>query len=167
MDFFIRFCLRDRDPRAPETRQWCGALSGGLGLALNLLLFLGKMLAGILTASIAITADAFNNLSDAASSVVTLVGFRLAGQEADEEHPFGHGRVEYLAGLVVAMLILLVGAELVQSSVQRILHPEPSVFSGLTAAILAVSIAVKLGMFAFNRALSRQIQSAALAAAAE
>ena len=158
MDFFIRFCLRDR--------QWCGALSGGLGLALNLLLFLGKMLAGILTASIAITADAFNNLSDAASSVVTLVGFRLAGQEADEEHPFGHGRVEYLAGLVVAMLILLVGAELVQSSVQRILHPEPSVFSGLTAAILAVSIAVKLGMFAFNRALSRQIQSAALAAAA-
>ena len=166
MDFFIRFCLRDRDPRAPETRQWCGALSGGLGLALNLLLFLGKMLAGILTASIAITADAFNNLSDAASSVVTLVGFRLAGQEADEEHPFGHGRVEYLAGLVVAMLILLVGAELVQSSVQRILHPEPSVFAGLTAAILAVSIAVKLGMFAFNRALSRQIQSAALAAAA-
>ncbi len=166
MDVFIRFCLRGRDPQAPETRQQCGALSGGIGIGLNLLLFLGKLLAGIATASIAIMADAFNNLSDAASSVVTLVGFRLSGQEADGEHPFGHGRMEYLAGLVVAMLILLVGVELVQSSVQKILRPEPVVFSTLSAVILAVSVAVKLWMFWFNRGLSRLIDSAALAATA-
>ena len=116
------------DPHAPETRRRCGVMSGSIGIGLNLLLFLGKLLAGIVTASIAVTADAFNNLSDAASSVVTLVGFRLASQEADEEHPFGHGRMEYLAGLVVALLILLVGAELAQSSFQKILHPEPVAF---------------------------------------
>ncbi len=166
MDFFINFCLHSKDPQAPESRQRCGILSGGIGIALNLLLFLGKLLAGIVTSSIAVTADAFNNLSDAASSVVTLVGFHLAGQEADEEHPFGHGRMEYLAGLVVALLILLVGVELVQSSVDKILHPEPVVFSTLSAVILAVSIGVKLWMFWFNRALSRRIQSAALAATA-
>jgi len=122
--------------------------------------------AGILTDSIAITADAFNNLSDAASSVVTLVGFRLAGREADEEHPFGHGRMEYLAGLAVAMLILLVGVELAQSSLQKIIHPEPVSFSVLSAGILSASILVKLWMFWFNRGLSRAIRSAALAATA-
>ena len=166
MDCFIRFCLRCRDPQSPETRQRCGVLSGGIGITLNVLLFLGKLLAGIMTASIAVTADAFNNLSDAASSVVTLVGFRLAGQKADEEHPFGHGRMEYLAGLAVAVLILMVGAELVKSSVRRILHPEPAVFSALSAGILAVSIAVKLWMFLFNRGLARYIRSTALSAAA-
>jgi len=166
MDIFLRFCIGDRDPQAPETRQRCGVLSGGVGIGLNLLLFLGKLLAGIFTASIAVTADAFNNLSDAASSVVTLVGFRLAGQEADEEHPFGHGRIEYLAGLIVSLFILLVGVELAQSSFKKILHPEPVVFSALSAAILAVSVGVKLWMFRFNRVLSRRIQSAALAATA-
>ena len=154
------------DPHAPETRRRCGVMSGSIGIGLNLLLFLGKLLAGIVTASIAVTADAFNNLSDAASSVVTLVGFRLASQEADEEHPFGHGRMEYLAGLVVALLILLVGAELAQSSFQKILHPEPVVFDLLPAVILAASVAVKLWMYFFNRGLSRRIQSAALAATA-
>ena len=154
------------DPHAPETRRRCGVMSGSIGIGLNLLLFLGKLLAGIVTASIAVTADAFNNLSDAASSVVTLVGFRLASQEADEEHPFGHGRMEYLAGLVVALLILLVGAELAQSSFQKILHPEPVAFDLLPAVILAASVAVKLWMYFFNRGLSRRIQSAALAATA-
>ena len=166
MDAFFHFCLGGGDPQAPETRRRCGVLSGGIGIGLNLLLFLGKLLAGIVTASIAITADAFNNLTDAASSIVTLVGFRLAGQEADEEHPFGHGRMEYLAGLVVAMLILLVGVELAQSSFQKILHPEPVDFSVLSAVILAVSVGVKLWMFWFNRGLSRAIQSAALSATA-
>ena len=166
VDFFQRFCLRSGDPRSPETRTRCGILSGGVGIALNLLLFSGKLLAGVLTASIAVTADAFNNLSDAASSVVTLVGFRLAGREADKEHPFGHGRMEYLAGLAVAVLILMVGVELAQTSLQKILHPEPVVFSTLTAVILALSIGVKLGMFWFNQNLSRRIASAALAATA-
>ncbi|NBI65499.1 cation transporter [Pseudoflavonifractor sp. 60] len=163
---FLRLCLGRGDPQAPETRRRCGVLSGGIGIALNLLLFLGKLLAGIVTASIAITADAFNNLSDAASSVVTLIGFRLASQEADEEHPFGHGRIEYLAGLVVALLILLVGFELAQSSLQKILYPDPVVFSPLPAGILALSVGVKLWMFAFNRALARSIDSPALAATA-
>lgn len=166
MDFFIRFCLRGGDPQNPDVRRRCGVLSGGIGIVLNLLLFLGKLLAGIITASIAVTADAFNNLSDAASSVVTLVGFRLAGREADEEHPFGHGRMEYLAGLAVSMLILLVGLELAKSSVEKILHPEPVLLNGLSAAILAVSVGVKLWMFFFNRKLSKTIQSAALAATA-
>ena len=166
MDFFIRFCLRGRDPFSPETRQRCGVASGGIGIALNLLLFLGKLTAGLVTASIAITADAFNNLSDAAASAVTLMGFRLAGQKADEEHPFGHGRMEYLAGLAVSMLILMVGVELAKSSVQKILSPEPAVLSALSAGILAGSIAVKLWMFFFNRGLARRIQSAALSAAA-
>ena len=166
MDALLRFCMGKGGPQEPETRRRCGVLSGGIGIVLNLLLFLGKLLAGIFTASIAVTADAFNNLSDAASSVVTLVGFRLAGQEADEEHPFGHGRMEYLAGLVVALLILLVGVELAQSSVQKIFHPEPVVFSTLSAVILAVSVAVKLWMFWFNRSLSRRIGSAALGATA-
>lgn len=166
MDAFFRFCLGGGDPQAPETRRRCGVLSGGVGIGLNLLLFLGKLLAGILTASIAITADAFNNLTDAASSIVTLVGFRLAGQEADEEHPFGHGRMEYLAGLAVSALILLVGVELAKSSVEKIVHPQPVDFSVLSAVILAVSVGVKLWMFWFNRGLSRAIQSAALAATA-
>ena len=166
MNVFINFCLRGGDPQAPEVRQRCGVLSGGIGVGLNLLLFLAKLLAGILTASIAVTADAFNNLSDAASSIVTLVGFRLAGRAADEEHPFGHGRMEYLAGLAVSMLILLVGVELGKSSLEKILHPEPVVFSALSAGILAVSVGVKLWMFFFNRGLSKAIQSAALSATA-
>ena len=166
MDFFIRFCLRGGDPQDPGVRRRCGVLSGGIGIALNLLLFLGKLAAGIITASIAVTADAFNNLSDAASSVVTLVGFRLAGREADEEHPFGHGRMEYLAGLAVSMLILLVGLELAKSSAGKIFHPEPVAFSTLSAGILAASIGVKLWMFFFNRKLAKTIQSAALSATA-
>ncbi len=166
MNAVLRFCIGPDGPQSPKARRRCGMMSGGIGITLNLLLFLGKLLAGIVTASIAVTADAFNNLSDAASSVVTLVGFRLASQEADEEHPFGHGRMEYLAGLVVAILILLVGTELAQSSIQKIIHPEPVVFSPLSAAILAVSVGVKLWMFWFNRGLSRQISSAALAATA-
>ena len=166
MNYLAKLCLRGGDPQAPETRQRCGVLSGGIGIGLNLLLFGGKLMAGMLTASIAVTADAFNNLSDAASSIVTLVGFRLAGQEADEEHPFGHGRMEYLAGLAVSMLILLVGVELAKSSVEKIIHPETVTLSVLSAVILAVSVLVKLWMFWFNRGLSKAIRSAALAATA-
>ena len=166
VNFFLRFCIQSEDIQSPETRRRCGVLSGGVGIALNLLLFLGKLLAGLLTASIAVTADAFNNLSDAASSVVTLIGFRLAGREADEEHPFGHGRIEYLAGLAVSALILLVGVELAKSSLIKIFRPEPVDFSVLSAVILAVSVGVKLWMFWFNRGLSRAIQSAALSATA-
>ena len=136
-----------------QVRERYGMLSGGVGIFLNLLLSAGKFFAGVLTGSISITADAFNNLSDAGSSVVTLVGFRLAGQKADDDHPFGHGRIEYLAGLLVSMLILLVGVELGKSSLEKIFHPEPVAFSVVSAGILLCSIAVKLWMCFFNRDL--------------
>ena len=146
-------------------RAW-GALCGFVGIALNLLLFAGKLAAGALSGSIAVTADAFNNLSDAGSSVVTLLGFRLAGKKPDSDHPFGHGRMEYVSGLVVAGLILLMGAELVKTSVDKIAHPEAVTFSWLAAAILLVSIAVKLYMYMYNKAVGKKIDSAAMAATA-
>lgn len=146
-------------------RAW-GALCGFVGIALNLLLFAGKLASGALSGSIAVTADAFNNLSDAGSSVVTLLGFRLAGKKPDSDHPFGHGRMEYVSGLVVAGLILLMGAELVKTSVDKIAHPEAVTFSWLAAAILLVSIAVKLYMYMYNKAVGKKIDSAAMAATA-
>ncbi|MBC5729570.1 cation transporter [Pseudoflavonifractor sp. DSM 107456] len=163
----LRRFVRDYEKvQDAQVRERYGMLSGGVGIFLNLLLSAGKFFAGVLTGSISITADAFNNLSDAGSSVVTLVGFRLAGQKADDDHPFGHGRIEYLAGLLVSMLILLVGVELGKSSIEKILHPEPVVFSAVSAGILLCSIAVKLWMCFFNRNLSRRIGSAAMAATA-
>ena len=150
----------------PAVRRGYGVLCGVVGICLNILLFFGKFLAGAVSGSIAITADAFNNLSDAGSSVVTLLGFKLAAQEADRQHPFGHGRVEYISGLVVAMLILLMGVELLKSSVEKIFHPEEVSFSPLALAILAVSIAVKLYMSLYNRSVGRRIGSAAMLATA-
>ena len=149
-----------------ETRRAYGVLCGIVGICLNVLLFAGKFLAGTLSGSIAITADAFNNLTDAGSSVVTLVGFHMAGKQADNDHPFGHGRIEYLSGLAVSVVILLVGLELAKSSVEKIIHPEPVEFSWLSAGILAAAICVKLWMSYFNRSLSRRIGSAAMAATA-
>ena len=106
----------------PAVRQAYGVLCGTVGIALNALLFLGKLFAGIVSGSIAVTADAFNNLSDAGSSVITLIGFRLAGQKPDQDHPFGHGRAEYISGLIVSLAILLMGVELAKSSFEKILH---------------------------------------------
>lgn len=146
-------------------RAW-GALCGFVGIGLNILLFAGKLAAGTLSGSIAITADAFNNLSDAGSSVVTLLGFRLAGKKPDAGHPFGHGRLEYVSGLVVAGLILLMGAELAKSSLDKILHPEAVTFSWLAAGILLASIGVKLYMYLYNRAVGKKIKSAAMSATA-
>ena len=158
--------LAGRDPSAPEVRQKCGTRAGVVGIVLNALLCMGKLAAGLLTGSVAIVADAFNNLSDAASSVITLVGFRLAAQAADEEHPFGHGRMEYLAGLVVSMAILLMGFELGKTSVEKLLHPEELSFSWLAVAILAAAVLVKLWMHRFNRTLGRAISSQAMEATA-
>ena len=146
-------------------RAW-GALCGFVGIGLNILLLAGKLAAGTLSGSIAITADAFNNLSDAGSSVVTLLGFRLAGKKPDAGHPFGHGRLEYVSGLIVAGLILLMGAELAKSSVDKILHPEAVTFSWLAAGILLASIGVKLYMYLYNRAVGKKIKSAAMSATA-
>ena len=145
-------------------RRAYGQLCGLVGIALNILLFAGKFFAGTLSGSIAITADAFNNLSDAGSSVVTLLGFRLAGKKPDPEHPFGHGRMEYLSGLVVSALILLMGVELAKSSFQKILHPEEVEFSVVALLILLASIAVKLYMSIYNRRIGKKINSSAMVA---
>ena len=153
-----------RDPAA--LRRGYGVLCGAVGIGLNVLLFLGKFLAGTLSGSIAITADAFNNLSDAGSSFVTLVGFHLAGQKPDVHHPFGHGRAEYLSGLAVSMLILLMGFELAQSSLDKILHPAAVDFSPLVIAILCASIGVKLYMAAYNRRLGKRLNAPAMLATA-
>ena len=159
------FIKNSGDTSDPAVRMAYGRLCGMAGIALNLLLFALKYFAGIVSGSIAITADAFNNLSDAGSSVITLAGFALAGKRPDPHHPFGHGRLEYIAGLAVAAVIVVMGAELLRSSVGRIFAPEPVQAGLLSAAILAVSIAVKLYMAAYNRRIGRMIDSPAIAAA--
>ena len=165
--FILRRVLPEgSNPSHPQVRRRCGLAAGGIGVALNLTLFLGKLCAGALTGAISVTADAFNNLSDAAGSVVTLAGFRMAGRRADAEHPFGHGRVEYLAGLAVSLLILLVGVELVRESAGKILQPSEPLLTPLAAGVLIVSILVKLWMGWFNAELGKRADSAALRAAA-
>jgi cation diffusion facilitator family transporter len=148
----------------PKTRQKMGTVSGVMGMALNVLLFCFKFLAGRLTGSVSITADALNNLSDAGSSAVTLIGFRLAGQKPDRSHPFGHGRMEYLSGLFVSVAILLVGVELLKTSVEKVLSPVLPEFKLISIIILLASIAVKFWMFLFHRALGKYGDSAALLA---
>lgn len=149
-----------------SVRQSYGVLCGSVGIGFNILLFIGKFLAGLISNSIAITADAFNNLSDAGSSLITLIGFKMAGQKPDTEHPFGHGRIEYLTGLLVSLLILLMGVELIKSSVSKILHPEATECTPVVAGILIVSILVKLYMYLYNRSTGRKIDSAAMMATA-
>lgn len=160
------FIKNYEDYTDPNVRQSYGILAGAVGILLNFLLFAAKALAGLLSRSIAITADAFNNLSDAGSSVITLIGFRLSGQEADSDHPYGHGRIEYLSGLIVAAIILLMGVELIKSSFSKILHPQLPDFSPVIAFILLLSIAVKLYMYVYNRRISVKIDSAAMKATA-
>ena len=167
IELLARLFIRGRDALAPSAlRRAYGQLCGAVGIGLNLLLFAVKFFAGSVSGSIAITADAFNNLSDAGSSLVTLLGFRLAGRKPDPEHPFGHGRMEYISGLVVSGLILLMGVELGKSSLGKILHPEEVASSPLVLVILVVSIGVKLYMFSYNRAVGKKIHSTAMDATA-
>lgn len=161
-----KFFIREEDEKS-KVRQTYGMLCGVLGIFLNILLFIGKFVAGQLSHSIAITADAVNNLSDAGSSFITLIGFKLAGQKPDTEHPFGHGRMEYISGLVVAAAILLMGYELAQDSVDKILHPQETEFSVLVVGILLVSICVKVYMFYYNHSVAKKIDSAAMSATAK
>lgn len=149
-----------------KLREAYGMLCGIVGVCFNILLFVGKFLAGTFSNSIAITADAFNNLSDAGSSVVTLLGFKLAGAKPDTEHPFGHGRIEYISGLVVAAAILLMGYELIRDSIGKILHPEETEFTVLVAVILIASILVKLYMAYYNRSVGKKLDSTAMKAVA-
>lgn len=150
----------------PNVRQAYGILCGTVGICLNVCLFLGKILAGMMSHSISITADALNNLSDAGSSIVTLAGFKLAGAKPDVGHPFGHGRIEYISGLVVSGAILIMAFELVKGSVVKIIHPQPVEYSLLTLVILLVSIGVKLYMCSYNRSVGKMVGSAAMRATA-
>ncbi len=161
--FFIK---NKDDVKNPKVRQQYGMLCGIVGILLNILLFFGKFLAGTISKSISITADAFNNLSDAGSSVITLIGFRMSGAEPDVDHPFGHGRIEYISGLIVSGAILIMAFELMKSSVGKIIHPKPVEFSILAAVILIVSICVKLYMAYYNHRIGKKIESAAMGATA-
>lgn len=165
--FLTKLILPQRaDPADPAVRARVGKRSGILGILANVLLFAGKLVIGTVSGSVSITADAMNNLSDATSSIVTIVGFRLAERPADENHPYGHARFEYLSGLAVAAMIVVIGFELAKTSFDKILHPEPVMFSGALVAVLLLSIGVKLILAAVNGSLGRAIDSTALLATA-
>ncbi|MBR0088911.1 MAG: cation diffusion facilitator family transporter, partial [Clostridia bacterium] len=150
-DFLFKMFIKDyKNTSNPSVRSAYGALSGIVGIICNVLLFIGKLLAGIVSGSVAVIADAVNNLSDASSSVVSLIGFRLAKKPADEGHPYGHGRYEYIAGLVVSLLIIIIGVELMQQSIGKIIHPEKIYFGLLSIVVLIASIIVKLWMMVFS-----------------
>ena len=151
---------------ADKKRSAYGKLCGSVGIFLNILLFIGKFVAGMISNSIAITADAFNNLSDAGSSLVTLIGFKLAEQKPDSDHPFGHGRIEYLSGLVVSAVILMMGFELVKDSIDKILHPVEVEFSGVVLVILVASILGKCYMAYYNFHYGKRFESGTLKATA-
>ena len=156
---FIKNC---EDTQNPAVRSSIGKLAGLTGIVCNCLLTVLKLVIGLLVGSMAIIADGVNNLSDAASSLTTLLGFRMAQRPADKQHPYGHARYEYLSGLAVAALILLIGAELVKSSIAKIINPEPIDISAATIALLAASVAVKLWMSGFYKTLGKKINSTAL-----
>lgn len=167
IEFLIGKVIRDSEnTNDPKVRAKYGMVSGGVGIFCNLLLFGMKFFAGIITGAVSITADAFNNLSDAGSSIVTLIGFKMAEKPADPEHPFGHGRIEYLSGLFVAMAIFLMGYELLKTSVNKIFHPQELEFQTISVVILVASVLMKFWMAHFNKKLGEKINSEAMKATA-
>ncbi len=164
-DLLIRLFVKDySNTDNIHVRGRYGKFAGIMGIVSNFLLFLIKITAGLLFQSISITADAVNNLSDSGSSIVTLIGFKISGKPADEKHPFGHARMEYISGLIVSFIILLIGVQLVQSSIMKIIHPVQAEFSTLLVVILLISILIKLWQFLFYRKIGRIIKSEALIA---
>lgn len=149
-----------------KVRVAYGYLCGAVGIALNILLFAGKIIAGTISGSVAVTADAFNNLSDAGSSIISLIGFRLASQKPDPHHPFGHGRFEYIASLIISIIIVLMGFELGKSSFEKIVAPQAVEYSAVTFAVLGASVLVKLYMFFYNNSVGKKIDSATMRATA-
>ena len=160
------FIAQKENTDSPGVRRAYGMICSFVGISLNILLFAGKCFAGLISGSIAVTADAFNNLSDAGSSLITLIGFKFSDLKAPSEHPFGHGRIEYLSGLAVAVIILLMGLELAKSSVIKIIHPKAVESSLLTVIILIISICIKLYMAYYNRTIGKKINSSAMKATA-
>lgn len=160
------FIKDSKNYKDEKVRTGYGVLCSFVGIFINIVLFAGKFTAGLISGAISVTADAFNNLSDAGSSIITLLGFRLSKQKPDPEHPFGHGRFEYISGLMVSVVILIMAFELVKSSVDKIIHPVDVEFSLLTVIILCASIIFKLYMFAYNRIYGTKISSTAMKATA-
>ena len=160
------FIKNHRDYTSASVRQAYGTLSGILGICFNIILCIAKFFAGSLTGSISVSADAFNNLGDAGSSIVTLLGFKLASKKPDKDHPFGHGRIEYTAGLAVSALILLMGFELAKSSVEKLIDPIRTEFSWVTVTILCASILVKVYMAVYNYSIAKKISSPTVKATA-
>ena len=166
-NLLIKLFVKDsKNTSDPAVRKRYGYLGAFTGIVLNILLFLGKLIAGILSGGISVIADAFNNLSDAGSSIMTFVGFKMAGMPADSEHPYGHGRMEYVSGIIISFIIMMMGFELGESSVEKIFSPEKSEFSILAVSVLGASLLVKLWMALFNTKLGRKIDSATMKAAA-
>ncbi len=161
-----KFIADHRNYSSPKVREDYGVLCGIMGIVLNVLLFAGKLAGGLFSGSIAIMADAFNNLGDAGSSVISMLGFKLAGRKADPEHPFGHGRMEYISGLLVSLMILLMAFELIKSSVQKILSPEELSTSPWVIVMLCAAIGIKLYMSLYNRRIAALISSSAMKATA-
>ena len=167
MNFLLKLFIKDVDNiTSPKVRAQVGRLSGLVGIICNLILFAGKLVIGTISGALSITADAMNNLSDASSSIVTLVGFKLAEKPADDDHPYGHARFEYLSGLAIAAMIIVIGVELLQNSVNKIRNPESINFSAALVIVLLLSIGVKLWLSGFNGKLGKMIHSAALLATA-
>ena len=166
-NFLIKhFIPNASDVKSPAVRQRYGVVSGVVGILCNAQLCTAKIAAGLLTGAVSIVADGINNLSDGGSCVVSLLGFKMAGKPADDKHPFGHGRIEYVAGLIVSFIIVLMGVELAKTSLDKIFHPEEISFSWITPAVLGISILVKLWMCFFNRKMGDKIDSAVLRATA-
>lgn len=166
-NLLIKLFVKDsKNTSDPAVRKRYGYLGAFTGIVLNILLFLGKLIAGILSGGISVIADAFNNLSDAGSSIMTFVGFKMAGMPADSEHPYGHGRMEYVSGIIISFIIMMMGFELGKSSVEKIFSPEKAEFSILAVSVLGASLLVKLWMALFNTKLGRKIDSATMKAAA-
>ncbi len=159
-----RFVKNYNDIENEKVRSSYGTLSSLVGIVCNVLLFAVKLTLGFLTNSIAITSDAFNNLSDSASCIVTLFGYKLAAKPADRDHPFGHGRIEYIVSFIISVIILLVGFELFKTSVDKLLNPEPIIYSTVVLISLILSIFVKLWMSLFNRTLGKKINNSAMIA---
>ncbi len=163
----VKMFIKDgENTSSPKVRAAYGMLSGCVGIVCNCILFVFKFIAGIITGAVSVSADAFNNLSDAGSSIVTFIGFKMAGKPADNDHPFGHGRIEYISGLIVAMAIMVMGVELFKQSLDRVIHPVETEFKIITVVILAGSILMKMWMAVFNRSLGKRLDSAAMKATA-
>lgn len=167
IDILAKIFIKNHDMTDnPDVRGAYGVLCGAVGIVLNIILFGIKLFAGMISGSVAITADAFNNLSDAGSSIITMIGFKMAGKKPNPEHPFGHGRIEYITGLIVSFLIILMGFELGKSGIEKIINPQPVEFGKVTVIILIISVLTKLYMYFYNKKVADRISSQAMSATA-